>query len=310
MTDAVGRPLGWYALDPAADRPARDIAGGAENAAAAAPVGGADRLLRRLRLGVLPLVALAAALVPVSAWRASTDAERAEARAGAVEDAASDDSRSIAPAVGLDVPTPDTRRVDQEREGDLANVREASGPVAAAPAAAAMPVPSPAQEPGAARPERAVPAREAEPDPHHAPEARGAGKVRVRLAVKPWGEVRVNGRAAAVTPPVKTLHLAPGRYEIAITNGLLPPYRRRLEVRAGAEPLTLSHDFTCVATRDRLCPEAADTPLLASSRLRPRTARDRAVQPLEVAGRAGRPDLARLPALPASGGQVEAVAAR
>jgi hypothetical protein len=66
--------------------------------------------------------------------------------------------------------------------------------------------------------------------------------VTVAVAIRPWGEVFVNGRSRGVSPPLKTLSLAPGRYEITVRNNAGPDYRQTLNVTAGGKA-AISHTF-------------------------------------------------------------------
>lgn len=66
--------------------------------------------------------------------------------------------------------------------------------------------------------------------------------VTVRLDIRPWGEVWVNGIARGISPPVKELRLIPGKYQVVLRNADLPPYRGTLEVKAG-KPAVISHVF-------------------------------------------------------------------
>jgi non-specific serine/threonine protein kinase len=67
--------------------------------------------------------------------------------------------------------------------------------------------------------------------------------VPVKLRISPWGEVYVRGSKRVVSPPVKTLSLAPGSYEIEVRNGALPPYRTRLVIPAGATSSEITYSF-------------------------------------------------------------------
>lgn len=106
--------------------------------------------------------------------------------------------------------------------------RTPTAPPAEAPAAPQTPPASaPAEVP-------AVPAEEAvKPKPV---------PVLVRLDIRPWGEVWVNGVARGISPPVKELRLIPGKYQVVLRNADLPPYRTTLEVKAG-KPTVISHVF-------------------------------------------------------------------
>lgn len=67
--------------------------------------------------------------------------------------------------------------------------------------------------------------------------------VPVRFQVYPWGEVYVGGVKRGVSPPLKTLALAPGTYDIEIRNGQLPPMRRTVRLDAGGGPVSISYTF-------------------------------------------------------------------
>ncbi|HVL56891.1 MAG TPA: hypothetical protein VM491_10325, partial [Burkholderiaceae bacterium] len=101
----------------------------------------------------------------------------------------------------------------------------------APPAAASTPGPrqQPTQPPPAER-GAAAPARAA------------AAQVAVRVNVRPWGEVVVNGVARGVSPPLTEVALAPGRHLIEFRNPAAPPKRIELTLRNG-QPVTLSHQF-------------------------------------------------------------------
>jgi non-specific serine/threonine protein kinase len=67
--------------------------------------------------------------------------------------------------------------------------------------------------------------------------------VAVRLQVYPWGEVYVGGIRRVVSPPLKTLSLAPGQYDIELRNGRLPPIRRTVRLDPGSSPVNISYRF-------------------------------------------------------------------
>ena len=85
--------------------------------------------------------------------------------------------------------------------------------------------------------EPAVPAQPQEEKPRPI-----ATPVTVRLDIRPWGEVWVNGVARGISPPVKELRLIPGKYQVVLRNADLPPYRGTLEIKAG-KPAVISHVF-------------------------------------------------------------------
>lgn len=57
----------------------------------------------------------------------------------------------------------------------------------------------------------------------------------VKLAVQPWGEVYVDGSKRGISPPLKSLSLAPGKHRIEIRNGQFAPHKETIEVKSGAE---------------------------------------------------------------------------
>lgn len=120
-----------------------------------------------------------------------------------------------------------------------------STPGAPSPAGAMPESTPPAQGPadpgpggGAPTHELAPPAAAAQDD---APKPKPV-PVQVRLDIRPWGEVWINGIARGISPPVKEVRLIPGKYQVVLRNADLPPYRATLEVKAG-KPAVISHVF-------------------------------------------------------------------
>ncbi|MDQ1759212.1 hypothetical protein RAS14_05600 [Achromobacter aegrifaciens] len=115
----------------------------------------------------------------------------------------------------------------------------ASPPQAAATGStmpSASPKPDSAPEPeAAAAPAASEPAAPATPPPQAAP-------VTVRVAVRPWGEVVVNGRSRGVSPPLRELSLPPGRYQVTVRNASAGDYRMTLTVAPG-RPVSITHEF-------------------------------------------------------------------
>lgn len=133
----------------------------------------------------------------------------------------------------------------------------------AAPPAPPAPVPA-APPPVSAPPQQASPAAEAasQATPEiaantPAPQAPAAAKVAtqappkappkaapvaVRVAVRPWGEVLINGRSRGVSPPLRELSLAPGRYQVTVRNASGGEHRMTLTV-ASNRPAAITHKF-------------------------------------------------------------------
>jgi len=57
----------------------------------------------------------------------------------------------------------------------------------------------------------------------------------LKLAIQPWGEIYVDGGKRGVSPPMKSLTLAPGKHRIEVRNGDFAPYKETIEVKSGGE---------------------------------------------------------------------------
>jgi serine/threonine-protein kinase len=133
----------------------------------------------------------------------------------------------------------------------------------AAPEPAALAAPSPAAEPAAAEAGTVPPVASVAEAPHPAPspalsasrerkprEARKpvaaavppAATGKLHLAISPWGEVEVDGRAAGSTPPLNHLTLPEGTHSVTIRNADFPPLQATVKIVAG-EPAVLKHRF-------------------------------------------------------------------
>lgn len=64
----------------------------------------------------------------------------------------------------------------------------------------------------------------------------------VVFAIQPWGEIFVNGKSSGVSPPMKSLKLAPGKYKIEIRNTTFATHTENLDVKSRDE-LTIRHRF-------------------------------------------------------------------
>ena len=65
---------------------------------------------------------------------------------------------------------------------------------------------------------------------------------RVELAVLPWGEVLVDGKSRGVSPPLRTLEVAPGPHTIELRNSTFPSHVEKIDVKAG-EAVKVRHRF-------------------------------------------------------------------
>jgi len=117
------------------------------------------------------------------------------------------------------------------------NASATADPPGAAPQAAAHPeTAADPLSPQAAGPAAAEPAAPAAQEPPK------AAPVTVRVAVRPWGEVLVNGRSRGVSPPLRQLSLAPGRYQVTVRNASAGEHRMTLTVAPG-RPAAITHEF-------------------------------------------------------------------
>jgi serine/threonine-protein kinase len=62
------------------------------------------------------------------------------------------------------------------------------------------------------------------------------------LAIAPWGQVFVDGKARGVSPPVQELELTPGRHRIEVRNAASQPHAVTVNAKPG-ERLRIKHKF-------------------------------------------------------------------
>jgi len=65
---------------------------------------------------------------------------------------------------------------------------------------------------------------------------------KIQFAIKPWGEIVIDGRSRGVSPPVKELSLPEGRHRIEIRNGTFSGYAGEVDVQAGRS-VYIAHTF-------------------------------------------------------------------
>ncbi len=173
----------------------------------------------------------------------------ASAPAGAQSAASRIASGAAASATFVAPHPPASAAFSPATEGRLAasNTASASGTTAVQPAAAAShEAPAASLDASEAVVESAsagaqnasAPAAASEPQ-----RPKVADTVAVRLHIRPWGEIYVNGVKRGVSPPLRSLTLSPGVYQIEIRNGALPPLRRPLAVDPGRKSLSIDYTF-------------------------------------------------------------------
>jgi class 3 adenylate cyclase len=65
---------------------------------------------------------------------------------------------------------------------------------------------------------------------------------RLELAVNPWGEIFVDGQSRGVSPPMRTLEIAPGSHTIEIRNSTFPSHVQKVEIKSG-DAVRIRHRF-------------------------------------------------------------------
>ncbi len=75
------------------------------------------------------------------------------------------------------------------------------------------------------------------------PPAASPGTGRVQFNIRPWGQVFVDGADRGVSPPLKSLSLRPGIYNIEVRNGDLEAYRQRVTVQDSRSAPVVAHEF-------------------------------------------------------------------
>lgn len=227
---------------------------------AAAPAAAAAKPRRRPAPGrsraVLAGVALLAAAGAVAlALHASDDATGGPAAAvPARPDPIATPSPAAVPApaavAGLAAPAAEGPAADTPAAGASAGAaatgdtapsgaaRVAAAPAPAPPAARRPVTPRPTP---AARPRSAAGSNAAATSADAEPRASAATGV-LQLAISPWGQVEVNGRASGTTPPLTRLTLREGRHTVTVRNEDFPPYTVTVQVQAD-KPVTVRHRF-------------------------------------------------------------------
>ena len=153
-------------------------------------------------------------------------------------------------------PAPDTTRAQAAPAQDAApraaadtTAGTAMADPGATPSPDAPPVPPPTSARANLSPAAAVAAAEATPPPAGTAKAAGttepvaaAARGTLQLAVSPWAEVSVDGKAVGLTPPLGQLPLPAGRHTVTLRNSGHPVYTTTVNVAAG-EKAVLRYRF-------------------------------------------------------------------
>ncbi len=74
------------------------------------------------------------------------------------------------------------------------------------------------------------------------PKSQAMRPVTVQLAIKPWGEIYVDGKKVGVTPPLRKIDLPPGKRLIVVRNADFLPFETTLDIQPESL-LQISHRF-------------------------------------------------------------------
>jgi class 3 adenylate cyclase len=120
--------------------------------------------------------------------------------------------------------------------------RPASAAAASVKAVVTPEAPKPRAEPAAEKPQpqKKVLARLQEKKAERAAAAGQAGKL--ELTISPWGEVVIDGKKRGISPPLRSIALAPGAHTIEIRNSTFRSRVERVQVKAG-EAVQIRHTF-------------------------------------------------------------------
>ena len=107
-----------------------------------------------------------------------------------------------------------------------------------------MPPPNPIQGSSAPKQAQTVtgPGTEASPAPALKPASAPHQAALVRLSIRPWGQISVDGQPRGISPPLTRLQLAPGPHTVVITNGEFAPVVKQILVPDKGE-VVVSHRF-------------------------------------------------------------------
>lgn len=226
----------WQEDDPPASvaKPAAEPTGSSAAPAAAAPSATkpapppavSKRTLPRNGL-IAGLACLGLALGAVWSWSGTSKSKSTDAGTGA--------SAALKPEVPAEAPV--------AAASSPAPVQTAPATASAATAqsasASAAPESSVTSAPAASAPVAAAVASAPNETKHAdapvAPVAQAAKPGTLKLVIRPWGEVYVDGNKRGISPPINSLSLAPGKHRIEIRNSQFASQKQVVEVKSGVE---------------------------------------------------------------------------
>ena len=151
-----------------------------------------------------------------------------------------------APAAGIAQPPAPVPAAEAPKAAPAAGDGKAEPPKADAAKAEAAKAdaakPAGPQVHAKAEPAKADAGKGAVPAAPAAPAAPAVPPATLIFAIQPWGEVFVNGKASGVSPPVKSIKLAPGKYKIEVRNTTFAAYTENIDLKARDE-VTIRYNF-------------------------------------------------------------------
>jgi hypothetical protein len=191
---------------------------------AAAPAAAAHTQSVAPAIAPAPLAAQPAQAPPVAVVHPKPSETQAAAAAPGVIETEEEIETATQEIAGPEAAEPDLAeaKASETEESSIPVQGENTDELTPLQAEAGQPAPAPANAPTKAR------------------SPRKGGKV--QLAVRPWGEVYVDGKKVGITPPLKNLRMKPGKHLITVRNAKLPSVEREVQVGANA-PFVFVHDF-------------------------------------------------------------------
>lgn len=184
-------------------------------------------------------------------------AQTSLASSGNAEIRVSAPNTSIAPRSASAANEPATRRPDppagispsvpvneRDRPQTLTLTEKDREKVAKSAQERSMPPPNPIQGSSAPKQAQTVtgPGTETSPAPALKPASAPHQAALVRLSIRPWGQISVDGQPRGISPPLTRLQLAPGPHTVVITNGEFAPVVKQILVPDKGE-VVVSHRF-------------------------------------------------------------------
>jgi class 3 adenylate cyclase len=154
--------------------------------------------------------------------------------------AAVDERRAATPRTGPPKAPVEERRAGSAKEPQAAPRQKPPVKIVAAPAKAKT-APQEQRAPAQRHELAAVAPRESR-ESSAATSGAAPHNATLTLSVLPWGEVYIDGKKLGVSPPLRSVPVAPGKHQVEFRNASFPAHRQTLNVKPG-ESIIVSHRF-------------------------------------------------------------------